>query len=81
MTAIEIKTSLHKLIDSFDNEKQLAKVYQILETMSTVNENGDLWARLTPGEQDELLEIEKECHDTSNLIDHEEAMKRHKKWL
>jgi len=81
MTTIEIKTSLHKLIDSIDDETQLTKAYQLIETISTVNEDGALWAKLTTEEQEELLDIEKESHNPGNLIDHEEMMKKHKKWL
>jgi uncharacterized protein YerC len=81
MTTIEIKTSLHKLIDSIDNETQLKEAYQLIETLSTVNEEGALWSKLSEKEQQELLEIEKESHLPGNLIDHEEMKKRHKKWL
>jgi hypothetical protein len=81
MTTLEIKLNLHKLIDGIDNESQLKKAYQILETISTVNEEGVLWAKLTPEEKEELLEIEKECYDPSNLIGHKEVIKKHKKWL
>jgi hypothetical protein len=81
MTTLEIKSSLHKLIDSLDNDEQLKRAYQILETISMVNEDGSLWAKLTPNEQQELLDITKECNDPANLIDHEEVTKIHKKWL
>jgi hypothetical protein len=81
MSTIEIKTNLHKLIDSIDDETQLTKAYQLIETISTANEEGTLWSKLSKQEQNELLEIEKESHDPENLIEHEEVMKRHKKWL
>jgi hypothetical protein len=81
MKTLEIKSNLHKLIDGIDNEAQLTKAYQILETITTVNEEGFLWSKLTPSEKDELLEIEKESHDPSNLIDHEVVMEKYKKWL
>jgi hypothetical protein len=81
MTTLEIKNGLHKLIDSIDDEAQLNKAYQLIETISTVNEEGALWAKLTPDEQEELLDIEKESRNPENLIDHKEIMKKHKKWL
>jgi hypothetical protein len=81
MTTIEIKTSLHKLIDSIDDETQLTKAYQLIETISTVNEDGALWAKLTSKEQEELLDIEKESRNPGNLIDHEEMMKKYRRWL
>lgn len=81
MTTLEIKSNLHNLIDGIDNEAQLKKAYQILETISTVNEDGSLWSKLTSEEKEELLEIEKESHVPSNLIDHEKVMEKYKKWL
>jgi hypothetical protein len=81
MTTSEIKTNLHRLIDSIEDGEKLNKAYQLIETISTVNEDGALWARLTPDEKQELLDIEKECHDPANLIDHEEVSKLHKRWL
>jgi len=81
MTTFEIKSSLHKLIDNLDNDEQLKRAYQVLETITTVNDDGVLWTKLTPNEQQELLDIEEECHDPANLINHEEVTKMHKKWL
>jgi len=81
MTTTDIKSNLHKLIDKMIDEVQLNKAYQLIETISTVNEEGALWAKLTNEEQEELLVIEKESRNPENLIDHEEMMKKHKKWL
>jgi len=81
MTTLDIKTGLHKLIDSIDDEAQLNKAYKLIETLSTVNVEGAIWSKLSENEQQELLKIEKESHLPDNLIDHEEMMKRHKKWL
>jgi hypothetical protein len=81
MTNSELKSSLHKLIDSMDNEEQLKNAYQILDAISIVQEEGVLWKRLSTSEQQELLDIEKECSDPSILIDHDQAFKMHKKWL
>ncbi len=81
MTPISIKTSLHQLIDSIEDEVQLSKAYQVIETLSTVNEEGVLWAKLSTEQQEELLAAEQESHDPENLIDHEEMKNRHKRWL
>ncbi|MBN1927868.1 MAG: hypothetical protein JW798_18695, partial [Prolixibacteraceae bacterium] len=80
MTSIEIKSNLHKLIDSIDDETRLKKAYRLIETLTTVNEEGT-WSKLSEKEKEELLDIEKGCHDPAKLIDHEEMKKRHKKWL
>jgi hypothetical protein len=81
MTPLNIKTSLHQLIDSIDDEAQLNKAYQVIETLSILNEEGALWAKLSPEQQKELLEVEEESHNPESLTAHEEMMKRHKKWL
>ncbi len=42
---------------------------------------GSLWSNLTLEEKQDLIEIEKESHDTKNLIAHSEILAKHKKWL
>lgn len=81
MSTIEIKSNLHKLIDQINDESQLNKAYEILENISAVSEEGVLWSNLNKKDQEELLKIEKECHDPSNLIEHETVINKFKKWL
>jgi len=51
--------------------------------MSRMNEraDGELWGRLTPAEQEELIRADIESNDPANLIAHTEIQKKHKKWL
>lgn len=81
MTTLEIKNGLHKLIDNIEDEAQLKKAYRLIESLSTINEEGALWSKLSNEEQQELLEIEKKSHLPDNLIDHKEMLKKHQKWL
>lgn len=80
MSSIELKTNFHKLIDTFNNESILYKFYELLLKIKNSG-NNQLWSRLTREEQEELILIEKQCHDNENLIRHSEVMKKHKKWL
>jgi hypothetical protein len=80
MTTIELKSNFHKLIDNFNNDSVLSKFYEILSRVKESKE-GSLWDKLSPDEQEELLIIEKESHNSTNLIHHSEMMKKHKKWL
>jgi len=77
MTTIELKSKFHKLIDNINNDHVLSKFYDILSRVKESSE-GSLWDRLSPDEQEELLNIEKESHHTENLIPHSEMANKHK---
>jgi TRAP-type C4-dicarboxylate transport system substrate-binding protein len=47
----------------------------------TSTKDGNLWARLTKEEQDELLAAFDESQDEKNLKGQDDMMKKHKKWL
>ena len=80
MTTIELKYNFHKLIDTIQNEKVLTTFYDIMSNANTSND-GLLWSRLTKEEQDELIHLEYESRDITNLISHSEMQFKHKKWL
>jgi len=80
MNAIKLKQNFHHLIDSIDNEILLMNFYDLIKKRSSDNE-GQLWNRLTTQEQKELLLSLEESKDPENLIDHDEMVKKHRKWL
>jgi len=80
MTVTELKTNLHKLINRSQDKDLLSVVHDILEQRE-VSKPGDLWKSLTEEEKEELLNAEKESQNPSNLIAHDEVMKKYKKWL
>ena len=80
MTTLEIKNSFHHLIDSIDNDQLLLRFYELMKNR-TSTKDGNLWARLTLQEQEELLAAFEESKDPENLISQDEMMKKHKKWL
>jgi hypothetical protein len=80
MTTIELKSNFHKLIDNINNDNILSKFYEILEKVKE-SKDGTLWDKLSLEERQELEDIEKESHDSNNLISHADMTKKHKKWL
>ena len=80
MKTIELKASFHDLIDSIDNEKLLARVYELLKRKKDSKE-GLLWERLSVEDKQELILALEESADYGNLISQSEMTKKHKKWL
>jgi hypothetical protein len=80
MTTVILKTNIHKLIDTINNDTILSRFYELLSKTTSAKE-GALWSRLSIEEQEELIEIEKESHHSKNIIAHSEIKKKHKKWL
>jgi hypothetical protein len=80
MTTIELKNNFHHLIDSIENENLLLRFYELMKNRSFSKE-GRLWSKLSKEEQDELLLAFNESEKEENLINHNEMMKKHKKWL
>jgi hypothetical protein len=68
------------LIDKIDNESTLNQVYELIYKKSSSKE-GDLWNKLTPDQQKELLQNLEESDDPKNLIPNEEVKTINRKWL
>jgi hypothetical protein len=80
MNTIALKKNFHLLIDSIENENLLISFYELMKKRSSTKE-GQLWNKLSQKEQDELLLSLEESENPENLIDHDEMVKKHKKWL
>ena len=80
MDTLELKTNLHKLIDTINDDSILYGFYKLLNNSTNIEE-GSLWKRLSSEEREELLEIEKESHNISTLIPHKDMKKKYAKWL
>lgn len=78
--ATSIKQKLHTLIDNIDNESLLTQVYELIYKKNSSKE-GDLWSKLSPQQQEEVLLSLEESNNPSNLISNEDVKKSHKKWL
>jgi hypothetical protein len=80
MNTIALKKNFHLLIDNIENENLLISFYELMKKRSSSKE-GEIWNKLTQKEQDELLLSLDESENSDNLINHDEMIKKHKKWL
>jgi hypothetical protein len=80
MNTVELKNSLHHLIDSINNDHLLSRFYTFIVTIKE-NPEGKLWSGLSDTEKEELLLADKESNDPENLIQHETMQNKHSKWL
>lgn len=72
MTSIELKSSLHKVIDRIQNEELLHAIYDFLKTREDAK-SGKLWAGLSKDQQRELLASYEESENDDNLISNDDA--------
>ncbi len=80
MTAVELKTNFHSLIDDIENIGLLDKFYHILTTAKTLPD-GSLWSSLSRNEQNELVQIEIDSHNIQNLLPHSKIKQKYSQWL
>ncbi len=80
MTNVELKKSLHNLIDQIENEHLLKSFYNILKSRISV-QDGQLWDRLSTDEKEELLAAYDESLHEENLLSDKTMRYKHKKWL
>ena len=78
MSVLELKNELLEIIVSLQTEEALAK---ILESAREVVEEEDLWAFVPDEQVDRIFKIIENSANRDNLLTHEEAKKRHAKWL
>ncbi len=82
MSNLEIKGGILELIASIDDKETLFELRKLInEFVGNRLKDSDYWEELTHQEQSELTAAIKESEDESNHIDHEEVMKKYKKWL
>ena len=71
MTTIEIRTSLHKVIDKIQNEELLQAIYDFLKTHEN-SKSGKLWESLSHEQKNELLASYEESENDDKLISNDE---------
>ena len=77
MSAIELKSNIHKIIDGIQNEQLLQTLYDFLKVRE-ISSPGRLWSSLTDEQKREVLLAYEESEDEANLIDSEKVFKRDK---
>lgn len=74
MTTIDLKSSLHKIVDKIDNEELLRTIYDFLKLRENSQE-GRIWKTLTEEQKREVFLSYEESEDENNLISWEEVKK------
>ena len=80
MDKIELKSSLHNLIDKIDNIELLKEYYQEMKNLLKRTES-NIWETLTEEQKKEVLLSFEESENDENLVDNDKVMKNYKKWL
>ena len=78
MSVLELKGELHEIIVSLQTEKALLKVLEFAKKAFEEEDLGDLLSKEQIERLNKSIENSK---NRDNLITHEEARKRHAKWL
>ena len=79
MSDTELKSSLHTLIERTEKRAQLELYAEILH--DALDEKEDWWEAVPAEHRARILTSYKESFDPKNWVSHEEARKRHAKWL
>lgn len=74
MGTIELKSSLHKIVDKINNEELLRTVYDFLKLREN-SEEGRIWKTLTEDQKKEVYLSYEESEDDRNLVDWEAVKK------
>lgn len=75
MKNLEIKSSIHELVDQIENERFLNVLYQLLKTQSGEN-TGKLWSALSSHQQEEVMKAFEESEAPYHLISKEKVFKK-----
>jgi hypothetical protein len=76
MSTIELKSSLHKILDKIDNEQLLRTIYDFLKQREHLNE-GEIWKTLTEEQKKEVYLSYEESENDSNLKSWETIKKKY----
>lgn len=74
MSTVELKSSIHKIVDEIQNEHLLQAIYNLLKS-GTQNNSGKLWDSLTEDQKQEVLLAFEESEDENNLLDRDQVFK------
>ncbi len=74
MGAIELKSSIHKIVDEIQSEQLLQAIYNFLKKRET-NKSSRLWGTLTEEQKQEVLIAFDESENDENLLDRDQVFK------
>ena len=70
MSALELKTNIHKMVEGIENENVLQSLFDFL-SVKKGQENSNFWKSLNSGQKQEILLAFDESESTDNLMDKE----------
>ena len=74
MNTLELKSNIHKTVESIQNEELLQTVYDFLKSRQ-MNKSGVMWNSLTEEQKNEVRITYEESEDENNLKDVDELFK------
>ena len=77
MGTVELKSNIHKIVDSIQNEQLLQTLYDFLKVRQN-SQTGKLYDSLTEEQKQEVLLAFEESEDENNLLDRDKVFKRNK---
>jgi hypothetical protein len=77
-SVLKLKNEILEIIVSLQTEEALSK---ILESAKIAVEEEDLWSMVTPEQMERIEKIIEKTDLQGNRMTHEEAKKKHAKWL
>ncbi|WP_340152954.1 hypothetical protein [uncultured Marivirga sp.] len=76
MGTIELKSNLHKIVESIDNEQLLQPIYDFLK-QSENSKEVQFWKTLTENQKKEIYLSYEESQDSKKLINWEKVKKKY----
>lgn len=74
MSTIDLKSNIHKIVESIQSEQLLQTLYDFLKSKEK-SHPGKLWESLTEQQKNEVLLAYNESEDENNLIGSDEIFK------
>lgn len=74
MSALELKSDLHKILDKIDNEELLRTIYDFLKQP---DESKSFWSSLTEAQRQEVYMSFQESENDDNLINWDDLKKKY----
>ena len=82
MSNLELKGGILEMIARIDDQESLRELAKIItEFLGNHEQDNDYWEDLSEAEKRELDSAILESEDESNLVDHEDVMKKYERWL
>jgi len=76
MSTVELKSDLHKILDTIENEQLLRTIYDFLKQGAS-KEEGLIWKTLTEEQKQEVYLSYEESQDDKNLISWDTIKKKY----